>query len=158
PLGRVINVAEGQQFTFLDSSCIGACTGVYDQITYGSIGHPKTITVYRRDYWYDRISSLQNSARPTYQSLFGGYASLSAPVFSWGIWKIVLPDNHAYQFRYTQYAELARVDLPTGGHYELDWSNGPFTDPYDLCVGNAHPGDPENNKCPVIRAPSGVQA
>ncbi|PYS36959.1 MAG: hypothetical protein DMG14_22890 [Acidobacteria bacterium] len=154
PLGRVINVAEGQGFSFLDPGCTASCVGVYDQITYGPTGQQKTITVYRRDYWYDRISSLQTSTRPTYQSLFGGYASPSAAVFNWAIWKIVLPDNHAYQFHYTQYGEAARLDLPTGGHYEFDWVNGPFTDAFDLCLGNPL----ESNKCPVIRAPSGVQA
>src|SRR5438093_259635 len=66
PLGRVINVAEGQGYSFLDPGCTASCVGVYDQITYGPTGQQKTITVYRRDYWYDRISSLQTSTRPTY--------------------------------------------------------------------------------------------
>jgi hypothetical protein len=75
-------------------------------------------------------------------------------VFNWAIWKVVLPDNHSYQFHYTQYAEVARLDLPTGGRYEFDWVNGPGTDTLDICTGNAT----GNNRCPVIRAGSAVQA
>jgi len=158
PIGRVITVAEGKQFSFSDPACVGECMGSLDQISFGSPDHQKTITVFRRDYWFDRSASLQGSARPTYQDLFGGYASPSTTVFNSAIWKIVLPDNHTYQFYYTQYGEVARLDLPTGGHYEFDWTNGPFTDPFDICLGNPHPGDADNNKCPVIRAPVETQA
>jgi len=37
---------------------------------------------------------------------------------------IELPDGRRYRFTYNQYAELARVDLPTGGAYEYDWGSG----------------------------------
>jgi YD repeat-containing protein len=35
---------------------------------------------------------------------------------------VVLPDNRSYQFYYNSYGELARVDLPTGGVFEYDWT------------------------------------
>ncbi|HEU0048045.1 MAG TPA: hypothetical protein VFQ43_10630, partial [Nitrososphaera sp.] len=32
-----------------------------------------------------------------------------------------LPDGRAYSFKYDNYGELARLELPTGGAYEYDW-------------------------------------
>jgi RHS repeat-associated protein len=33
-------------------------------------------------------------------------------------------DRRSYKFQYNSYSELARVDLPTGGSFEYDWSGG----------------------------------
>ncbi len=35
---------------------------------------------------------------------------------------VVLPDNRQYKFYYNSYGELARVELPTGGAFEYDWT------------------------------------
>jgi RHS repeat-associated protein len=35
-----------------------------------------------------------------------------------------LPDGRKYSFQYNSYAELARVELPTGGAYEYDYNGG----------------------------------
>ena len=35
---------------------------------------------------------------------------------------VKLPDGRYYRFYYNSYGELARVELPTGGAYEYDWS------------------------------------
>jgi RHS repeat-associated protein len=35
-----------------------------------------------------------------------------------------LADGKSYKFQYNSYAELARVELPTGGAIEYDWTNG----------------------------------
>ena len=35
-----------------------------------------------------------------------------------------LPDGRSYKFQYNSYAELARVELPTGAAIEYDWTNG----------------------------------
>ncbi len=62
----------------------------------------------------------------TYASLFPELSGASSftlsdqPVVS-AVW---LPDGRAYRFKYNDYAELARVELPTGGAIEYDWSTG----------------------------------
>lgn len=38
-----------------------------------------------------------------------------------GVW---LPNGQKYKFYYNNYAEIARVELPTGGAYEYDWGAG----------------------------------
>jgi RHS repeat-associated protein len=38
--------------------------------------------------------------------------------------RVILPDGRSYRFFYNSYAELARVELPTGGAFEYDWSGG----------------------------------
>jgi RHS repeat-associated protein len=35
-----------------------------------------------------------------------------------------MPDGRSYKFKYNSYAELARVELPTGAAIEYDWVNG----------------------------------
>ncbi|HEX8189454.1 MAG TPA: RHS repeat domain-containing protein, partial [Pyrinomonadaceae bacterium] len=37
---------------------------------------------------------------------------------------VELPDGRSYHFKYNSYAELARVELPTGGAFEYDWDGG----------------------------------
>src|SRR6185369_5178048 len=44
--------------------------------------------------------------------------------FSRVISRVILPDGRSYRFFYNSYAELARVELPTGGAFEYDWSGG----------------------------------
>jgi RHS repeat-associated protein len=158
PLGRLTTVAVGKIFTFSDdpeAGCTPAneCIGTYDQIMYsGMAGQPRTITVYRRAHWYDRLTSLRTVIQPSDRDLFGGFASSSTKPFIWALSKIVLPDGHSYRFQYNQYAEIARLDLPTGGRYEFEWGNGPGIDSYNICVGNF-----EDQKCPVIQAPHYLQ-
>ena len=36
--------------------------------------------------------------------------------------RVILPDGRSYRFYYNSYAELARVELPTGGAFEYDWT------------------------------------
>ena len=38
--------------------------------------------------------------------------------------RVILPDGRSYRFFYNSYAELARVEFPTGGAFEYDWSGG----------------------------------
>jgi RHS repeat-associated protein len=160
PLGRSTNVAIGKPDNFTDDPHAGCTSGNpcprrYDEITYdGTTGEPRrTIKVYRRSYWYDRIGSLQTATQPTHEDLFGGYASPSIRPFDWAISKILLPDNHEYKFHYDRYGEVVRLDLPTGGRYEFDWTNGPGEDPSGFCSANPE----NNNKCPVLRAPTHMQ-
>src|SRR5204862_224374 len=104
-------------------------------------------------YWYDRMNTLLSYPQPSYMDLFGGYSSDSSKPFDWAISKIVLPDGHGYYFRYNQYGEIVRLDLPTGGRYEFDWVNGPGVNPNDTSC----PNSGESSRCPVIRAPIAQQ-
>lgn len=53
-------------------------------------------------------------------TLPGGGSNVTPPVIS----SVVLPDGRSYQFLYDDYAELARVVLPTGGAFEYDYAAG----------------------------------
>ncbi|HEY3104078.1 MAG TPA: hypothetical protein VGJ69_10825, partial [Pyrinomonadaceae bacterium] len=57
--------------------------------------------------------------------LYTGSSSLEDPTVISAVW---LPNddglNRHYQFYYNSYAELARVELPTGGAFEYDWAQG----------------------------------
>jgi RHS repeat-associated protein len=52
----------------------------------------------------------------------------------WIISEVELPDSRDYRFYYNSYGEIARVELPTGGAYEYDYTPGsgvlPFQDFY----------------------------
>ncbi len=77
--------------------------------------------------------SIQNSTG-TYQLMTYGNAGGLFPTFSdtgasdiydpdvvaW----IELPDTREYEFEYDSYAELARIQIPTGGAFEYDWGTG----------------------------------
>ena len=41
---------------------------------------------------------------------------------------VELPDTRRYQFKYNQYGEAARLELPTGGAIEYDYPQGPGND------------------------------
>jgi RHS repeat-associated protein len=147
PLGRLIKVSTGRSWTASDPTCIspagpGSCSGpqqnLYDQIDFpGAGGTNRTIQVYLRQYWFDRVASLSGAAWPTPEDLFSGPSCGSAGcpgrqpppagtcncIGGLQISKIVLPDTSTYQFQYDQYGDLARVVLPTGGAYEFDWGN-----------------------------------
>ncbi len=77
--------------------------------------------------------SIQNSTG-TYQLMTYGNAGGLFPTFSdtgasdiydpdvvtW----IALPDTRKYEFEYDSYAEVARIQIPTGGAFEYDWGTG----------------------------------
>jgi RHS repeat-associated protein len=54
---------------------------------------------------------LNNASTTTYHN----------PVVVSNVW---LPDGRSYNFYYNSYSELARVELPTGGAFEYDYSGG----------------------------------
>jgi RHS repeat-associated protein len=78
----------------------------------------------------------------TYQQLFpsldgSSYSTFNPSVIS----AVTLPDGRQYRFYYNSYAELARVDLPTGGTMEYDYAGGSQSDSSGVVVGY-YPGDP----------------
>ncbi len=98
--------------------------GLCDRITYkGSSGQTRVLRI--------SYQSLANTLRAdqqlkTYSQLFpelDGYGTFNAPDMVSAVW---LPDsnNRAYKFKYNSYSELARVELPTGGAFEYDYSGG----------------------------------
>ena len=117
-LNRRITIEYGVQ----DSPPFGLC----DRITYAGFGGaPRIIRVSR--------ISLSSALRPnsgyslqTPRQLFpetnvpGNQIPFNPNVIS-HVW---LPDGRSYRFYYNPYAELARVELPTGGATEYDYAAG----------------------------------
>jgi RHS repeat-associated protein len=72
-------------------------------------------------------TSLGNALRSgystqTYNQLFGfGGSQVFNPNVTSSVW---LPDGRRYRFFYNSYGELARVELPTGGAIEYDYTGG----------------------------------
>jgi RHS repeat-associated protein len=58
--------------------------------------------------------------RNVYDSLRNPDESYNLPVIK----AVVLPDGRSYQLRYNRYGELARVELPTKGAVEYDYTSG----------------------------------
>jgi len=56
-----------------------------------------------------------------FDSIFGGPNRVVNPTV---MSAVELPDGRRFRFSYDPYLELARVDLPTGGAYEYDYSSG----------------------------------
>jgi YD repeat-containing protein len=87
----------------------------------GTNGANRTIKVFgsgglRSDYsqltWSQAFPELNGAQRYT------GLMDVS------GIDRIELPDGRNYRFKYSPYSELARIELPTGGAIEYDWTKG----------------------------------
>lgn len=111
--------------------------GLCDRITYKGFGGASRIVRVS----YDSLSNILRSdySIRTRAQLFPdiGYATgsncypygspsqcgdyVTNPVKKSALW---LPDGRSYKFRYNSHAELARVELPTGGVIEYDWTNG----------------------------------
>jgi YD repeat-containing protein len=100
---------------------------MYDSISFkGFGGTSRTIRV-----WYDYLSNpnlLRAGYTPSQNPLFpelngsGNFAAYASQIIK--PWKIELPDGRIYRFYYNLYAELARVELPTGGAFEYDYTPG----------------------------------
>ena len=76
----------------------------------------------------------------TYFQLFPSLEGSSSSTFDPGVMSaITLPDGRQYQFYYNSYGELARVDLPTGGVIEFDYSGSSGG---TGVISGTYPGDP----------------
>jgi len=94
----------------------------YDQLTFkGFGGGNRTVRV-----WYSRLSAALRSgwALGTYASLFPALTpqGIVGTYNPWVVQAVELPDGRRYQFYYNSYKELARVELPTGGALEYDYT------------------------------------
>lgn len=111
PIGRTINFAYNG----------GAQTMTYK----GVGGVTRTVTIQ-----YAGCQSVLRSDFTPNTPIFSGINTVgsnynrvnicNANVISW----IELPNGQRFNFRYTPYGDLARVELPTGGAYEYDYGTG----------------------------------
>jgi len=108
-MNRTFNVA----YDVSDPAC-----GVCDVITFlGASGQSWTIRVTK--------ALPENRLRRDFSAttnLFSFSQGASGPGLS--ITSVVLPDSRTYQFFYTNYGEVARVELPTGGAVEYEHGQG----------------------------------
>lgn len=112
-LGRVVtfqhDVNEGQPY--------GTCSRVTSK---GFSGEDRIVRICRKTFG-DLLRSDVNQQDAAF--IFDNYPNtfaLQQPILS-DIW---LPDGRRYQFRYNKYAEISRIDLPTGGAFEYDYGAG----------------------------------
>jgi len=131
----VTNEAGNSIYTITDSlnrkitvTGVGTTGNDYDEIAYqGFGGAARTIrvhwgplsTVLRQSQGTEPASHFQIQK---YRGLFPEFIGASTSTdFNPGVVSAVeLPDGRQYQLRYNSYAELARVELPTGGAFEYD--------------------------------------
>jgi RHS repeat-associated protein len=132
-LNRLVTIERDVQ----DSAPFGLC----DRITYKGSGAMNRIIRVSR-------SSLSSALRPnsgysiqTLEQLFpetnipGTPAMFNPNVIS----QVWLPDGRSYKLYYNPYAELARVELPTGGAIEYDYAAGVIGEPTSGFVSGATP-------------------
>lgn len=126
-LGRTIN------FTYPYTGSGGS----YDQITFKGVGGAsRTIKIWRGTLQTVlRQTQTGDAASPrNYNQLFpdiynSGYTDGDDGTSTFNnpdniVTKVELPDGRAYQLYYNGYGELARVELPTGGAVEYDYTPG----------------------------------
>jgi RHS repeat-associated protein len=99
----------------------------FDEITWkGSQGTPRSIKIYRGSLSdHLRSGTAEGSSSYTLKTLHDLFPEIpgldDTNDFDWLVISAVeLPDGRQYRFYYNSYAELARVELPTGGAYEYD--------------------------------------
>jgi hypothetical protein len=123
----IITDSLNRQVTFNYNYQDVAPYGLCDKITFKGFGGATRIIRVSKTSLGNALksgSSLQSDLQ-----LFGlaGSSSENPTVVS-AVW---LPNddglNRHYQFYYNSYAELARVELPTGGAFEYDWAQGLMT-------------------------------
>jgi RHS repeat-associated protein len=98
-------------------------TDTSTDITYkGFGGQPRTIRIINTDL----TKALRSDQTPkTAKDLFPELDGNNTTPFNMKvIGSVVLPDGRSYVFKYNSYAELARVEMPTGAAIEYDYAAG----------------------------------
>lgn len=111
----------------IDYVATDAQYGQHDKITIRGFGGAERIIrvayAFEGNWW--RTTQTYDPANPLpLQDLFpelDGYGGAADMLKVASIW---LPDGRRYKFQYSIYQELARVELPTGGAIEYDYSGG----------------------------------
>lgn len=118
--GRVVSIKDSLDRQVSISYASGSVT--FDQITFkGFDGTARSIKIERTNLQNVLIAGESIS---TYANLFPELFPLSTIHNPSVVASVILPNQKAYQFKYNRYAELARVELPTGGRFEYDWGAG----------------------------------
>ncbi len=132
--GRVLSITDSlnRVVTFAYNVNMGGLYGTGDLITFsGNGGAPRYLRVTRTTLGEALHSgfSINNNLFPQYpQSTFNPNPS-GVPKTLW------LPDDRKYEFRYNDYGEVARIELPTGGASEYDWAAGVVNGPASGAIG-----------------------
>lgn len=127
-LGRHVTIDYDidDQTTSPDGTPFGLC----DRINYEGVnGAPRTIRITKTTL---PSALAEGYAMRTTAQLWphmGTYGNAGAPLAVPVVSALWLPDNRAYKFSYNSFAELARVELPTGGAVE-------YTHDYTLNLDN----------------------
>jgi RHS repeat-associated protein len=115
PLGREVNISYANFTTVLE-----------DRISYYGFGKaPRTIRVgYARLDQVLRPDYSIKTRQQLFPELYRNYSNFFPPYTPFRVAFVEMPDGRRYRFFYNEYGELARVELPTGGAYEYDWTPG----------------------------------
>jgi YD repeat-containing protein len=111
---------------------MGGLYGTGDLITFnGSGGTPRYLRVTRTTLGEALHSGfvINNNLFPQYPSSTFNPNPSGVPKTLW------LPDGRKYEFRYNDYGEVVRIELPTGGASEYDWAAGVVNGPASGAIG-----------------------
>jgi len=105
------------QITYNNSSCVPCITVSYP----GYQGASRQITLY-----FDEIG---DALRPgysieNYTQLFPAFTGTNGQFIPIVLTQVQYQDGRKYTFEYNSYAEMARINLPTGGAVEYDYGDG----------------------------------
>ena len=113
--GRVVSIKDSLERQVNITYASGSVT--YDQITFkGFNGATRSIKIERTNLANVLIAGESIS---TYANLFPQLVSLPATHDPQVVASVTLPNQKSYQFKYNRYAELSRVELPTGGRLSM---------------------------------------
>src|SRR5262249_24228643 len=132
--GRVLTITDSlnRVVTFAYNVIMGGSYGTGDLITFnGSGGTPRYLRVTRTT-----LSEALRSGFSINYNLFPQYNQSTFNPNPSGVPKTLwLPDDRKYEFRYNDYGEVARIELPTGGASEYDWAAGVINGPASGAIG-----------------------
>jgi RHS repeat-associated protein len=115
PLGREVNISYANYTTVFE-----------DRISYYGFGRaPRAIRIgYARLDQVIRPDYSIKTHKQLFPELYRNISCCFGPYTPFRVAFVEMPDGRRYRFFYNDYGELARVELPTGGAYEYDWTPG----------------------------------
>jgi YD repeat-containing protein len=132
--GRVLTITDSlnRVVTFAYNVNMGGLYGTGDLITFkGNGGSPRYLRVTRTT-----LGEALRSGFSINYNLFPQYPQSTYNPNPSGVPKTLwLPDDRKYEFRYNDYGEVARIELPTGGASEYDWAAGVVNGPASGAIG-----------------------
>jgi RHS repeat-associated protein len=136
---RVVSIKDSLERQVNITYASGSVT--FDQITFkGFDGAERSIRIERTNLMNALIAGESISSYPAlFPELTSSPANIHNPEV---VASVTLPNQKTYQFKYNRYAELARVELPTGGLHEYDWGSGYLS---------GHPSGTNGGESQIIR-------